>query len=122
MGGTLADLNAFFDGRRVLVTGGLGFLGSGLTLRLVECGAQVTVIDNLNPLYGGNRFNIAEVADRIEVVLDDVRNLDVMQPLIARSETMFHLAAQVSYIDLSMPCGPRPQRESHWASSRAAGR
>jgi UDP-glucose 4-epimerase len=104
MGGALADLNAFFADRNVLVTGGLGFLGSGLTARLVECGAQVTVIDNLNPLYGGNRFNIAEVADKIEVVLDDVRNLDVMQPLIARSETMFHLAAQVSYIDsLSMP-------------------
>jgi nucleoside-diphosphate-sugar epimerase len=104
MGGTLADLTAFFAGRKVLVTGGLGFLGSGLAARLVECGAQVTVIDNLNPLYGGNRFNIAEIAGKIEVVLDDVRNLDVMQPLIARSDTMFHLAAQVSYIDsLSMP-------------------
>jgi nucleoside-diphosphate-sugar epimerase len=104
MGDTLADLNAFFNGRTVLVTGGLGFLGSGLAARLVDCGARVTVIDNLNPLYGGNRFNIAQVADRIEVVLDDVRNLDVMRPLIARSDTMFHLAAQVSYIDsLSMP-------------------
>jgi nucleoside-diphosphate-sugar epimerase len=64
----------------------------------------VTVIDNLHPLYGGNRFNIADVADQIEVVFDDVRNLEVLKPLIAKSETMFHLAAQVSYIDsLSMP-------------------
>src|SRR5688572_21186030 len=99
-----APLNEFYDGRKVLVTGGLGFLGSSLAVRLVEYGAHVTVIDNLHPLYGGNRFNIADVADRIEVVLGDVRNLDVVKPLIARSETMFHLAAQVSYIDsLSMP-------------------
>ena len=97
-------MNEFFKGRKVLVTGGLGFLGSSLALRLVEHGAQVTLIDNLTPLYGGNRFNIAEVADKVEIVLDDVRNLDVMRPLIARNETMFHLAAQVSYIDsLSMP-------------------
>ena len=97
-------INEFFAGRKVLITGGLGFLGSSLAVRLVEHGAHVTVIDNLHPLYGGNRFNIAGVADKIEVVLDDVRNLDVLKPLIAGNETMFHLAAQVSYIDsLSMP-------------------
>ena len=104
MASTPVILNQSFAGRRVLVTGGLGFLGSSLAVRLVEYGAQVTVIDNLHPLYGGNRFNIADVADKIEVVVGDVRNLEVLKPLIARTETMFHLAAQVSYIDsLSMP-------------------
>jgi nucleoside-diphosphate-sugar epimerase len=52
----------------VLVTGGLGFLGSSLARPARRDGAHVTVIDNLHPLYGGNRFNIAEVADKIEVV------------------------------------------------------
>jgi UDP-glucose 4-epimerase len=99
-----ATLDEFFAGREVLVTGGLGFLGSSLAVRLVQYGAHVTVMDNLHPLYGGNRFNIAEVADKIDVVLEDVRNLEVLKPLVARSDTMFHLAAQVSYIDsLSMP-------------------
>lgn len=104
MPATLSPISSYFTGRKILVTGGLGFLGSSLAVRLVEYGAHVTVIDNLHPLYGGNRFNIADVADRLEIVLDDVRNLDVLRPLIASHDTMFHLAAQVSYIDsLSMP-------------------
>jgi UDP-glucose 4-epimerase len=100
----LTAANEYFTGRKVLVTGGLGFLGSSLAVRLVEYGARVTIIDNLHPLYGGNHFNIAGVADKIRVLQDDVRNLEVLKPLIAETETMFHLAAQVSYIDsLSMP-------------------
>lgn len=93
-----------FANQRIVITGGLGFLGSTLALRLADAGARVTVIDNLHPLYGGNLFNIADAQDRIEVVVDDIRNLDVMGPLIARADIMFHLAGQVSYIDsLSMP-------------------
>jgi nucleoside-diphosphate-sugar epimerase len=99
-----STLHSFFAKRKVIVTGGLGFLGSSLAMRLVEFGAHVTVVDNLSPLYGGNRYNISGAADRIEVIVDDVRNLDVMKPLIAKADTMFHLAAQVSYVDsLSMP-------------------
>jgi nucleoside-diphosphate-sugar epimerase len=93
-----------FAHRHILITGGLGFLGSSLALKLVDAGARVTVIDNLNPLYGGNPFNLSAVRDRIEVIVDDVRNLPVIEPLIERADTMFHLAAQVSYIDsLGMP-------------------
>jgi nucleoside-diphosphate-sugar epimerase len=93
-----------FANQRIVITGGLGFLGSTLAVRLAKAGARVTVIDNLHPLYGGNLFNIADARDRIEVVIEDVRNLDVMGPLIERADIMFHLAAQVSYIDsLAMP-------------------
>lgn len=93
-----------FANQRIVITGGLGFLGSSLALRLADAGARVTVIDNLHPLYGGNPFNVADARDRIEVIVDDVRNLAVMGPLIERADIMFHLAAQVSYIDsLSMP-------------------
>ena len=97
-------MDSSFANQRILITGGLGFLGSSLALRLADAGARVTVIDNMHPLYGGNLFNVADARDRIEVVVDDVRNLDVMGPLIERADIMFHLAAQVSYIDsLSMP-------------------
>ena len=97
-------MTSFFANRRVLITGGLGFLGSNLAVRLVESGAKVTVIDNLNPLYGGNLFNIAEVADRIEVVVDDVRNLTILGQADRERRHHVHLAAQVSYIDsLAMP-------------------
>jgi len=94
----------FFAGKRTLITGGLGFLGSSLALKLVELGARVTVIDNLHPLYGGNPFNIARAADRIDVLREDIRNPGVLEPLVERADAMFHLAAQVSYIDsLAMP-------------------
>ena len=93
-----------FANQRIVITGGLGFLGSTLAVRLADAGARVTVIDNLHPLYGGNLFNVADAHDRIEVVVDDIRNLAVMGPLIERADIMFHLAGQVSYIDsLSMP-------------------
>jgi UDP-glucose 4-epimerase len=97
-------MTSFFANRRVLITGGLGFIGSSLARRLVHVGADVTVLDNLHPLYGGNQFNVADVNDKLRIVIDDVRNLAALTPLIERSETVFHLAAQVSYIDsLSMP-------------------
>jgi len=97
-------MNSFFAHKHVLITGGLGFLGSSLALSLIESGAQVTVIDNLHPLYGGNPFNIAGAEDRIEVIIEDIRHVDVLGPLIEKADIMFHLAAQVSYIDsLGMP-------------------
>jgi nucleoside-diphosphate-sugar epimerase len=100
----MTPMPSSFANQKIVITGGLGFLGSNLALRLVDLGAHVTVIDNLHPLYGGNRFNIAGAEGRIDVVLDDVRNLAVLEPLIERSDTLFHLAAQVSYIDsLAMP-------------------
>lgn len=90
--------------RRVLVTGGLGFLGSSLCHRLVSEGCAVSVIDNLAPLYGGNRFNLGGVEDRVRVVVADVRDEAALEPLVAEAEIIFHLAAQVSYIDsLAMP-------------------
>jgi nucleoside-diphosphate-sugar epimerase len=94
----------FYKNKNVLITGGLGFIGSNLAIRLINSGANVTVIDNLNPLYGGNRFNIREIESKIELVIDDVRSTEVITPLIKKSDYIFHLAAQVSYIDsLNMP-------------------
>jgi UDP-glucose 4-epimerase len=91
-------------GKRVLITGGLGFLGSSLCHRLVRCGCRVTIVDNLAPLYGGNRFNVREIERDIRIVLGDIRDEQILAPLVADADLIFHLAAQVSYIDsLSMP-------------------
>ncbi len=89
----------YFKNKHVLITGGLGFLGSTLAQQLVGAGAIVTVIDNLDPLYGGNLFNVKEIDKRIRIVIDDIRNTEVMTALVANADIIFHLAAQVSYID-----------------------
>jgi UDP-glucose 4-epimerase len=97
-------MDSFFTRKRVLITGGLGFLGSSLALRLLDLGAEVTVIDNLNPLYGGNPFNLHDAQGRVAIVRDDIRNEKILGPLVAQADVLFHLAAQVSYIDsLAMP-------------------
>ena len=64
---------AFYRGRRVMVTGGLGFIGSNLAHRLVTLGADVLLVDSLIPEYGGNLFNIAGIEDRVRVNIADVR-------------------------------------------------
>jgi UDP-glucose 4-epimerase len=89
----------FYRGRRVLVTGGLGFIGSNLARQLVGLEADVLLVDAMIPDYGGNLFNIAGVDDRLRVNLGDVRNETVMDVLVRDREIIFNLAGQVSHID-----------------------
>ena len=94
----------YYKNKNVLITGGLGFLGSSIAEKLLKADAKITLVDNLHPLYGGNKFNVESIKDNIHVIIDDIRNEEVMAPLIQKSDLIFHLAAQVSYIDsLSMP-------------------
>jgi UDP-glucose 4-epimerase len=95
----MIDLERFYKGRRILITGGLGFLGSNLAHALVEMGARVSVVDALYPEYGGNRFNVEEIKNRIAIVVDDIRNQELMEKLIPEHEMVFHIAAQTSHID-----------------------
>jgi nucleoside-diphosphate-sugar epimerase len=90
---------SFYRGRRVLITGGLGFIGSNLAARLVELGAEVMLVDSLIPDYGGNLFNIAAVRDALQVNVSDVRDANSMQYLVREQEVIFNLAGQVSHID-----------------------
>jgi UDP-glucose 4-epimerase len=102
-----------FAGARVLITGGLGFIGSNLAAKLVELGAEVTLIDTLVPEYGGNRFNIDPIRDRVTVNISDVRDTDSMRSIIADQQYLFNLAGQTShmdsmedpYTDLAINCG-----------------
>ena len=93
-----------YKNKKILITGGLGFIGSNLAIRLVKDGAYVTLIDNLNPLYGGNKFNVEDIKDKINIIIGDIRDTELLKNVILDVDYIFHFAAQVSYIDsLSMP-------------------
>jgi len=95
----MMDLRSVFSGTRVLVGGGLGFIGSNLARRLVELGADVLIVDALIPAYGGNLFNIAGIEDRVRVNIADVRNESVTNHLVQEKDFLFNLVGQVSHID-----------------------
>ena len=88
-----------FDRRRVLITGGLGFIGSNLARRLVDLGARVTLLDSLVPEYGGNLFNMQGLEDRVLVNVSDVRDVYSMEYLIQGQDYLFNLAGQTSHLD-----------------------
>ena len=91
-------------GRRCLVTGGLGFIGSNLARRLVEEGARVTLCDAMIEGYGGNEANVREIRDRVVIDRSDVRDADAMDRLVEGCDVVYHLAAQVSHVmSLSNP-------------------
>ena len=89
----------FYHGRRVLITGGLGFIGSNLARSLVDLGADVMLVDSLLPDYGGNLFNIAGIENRLHVNIADVRQSTTMNYLVRGRDVIFNLAGQVSHID-----------------------
>ncbi|HVF92647.1 MAG TPA: NAD-dependent epimerase/dehydratase family protein [Blastocatellia bacterium] len=86
-------------GKNVLVTGGLGFIGSNLAHRLVSLGSKVTLVDSLVPAYGGNPFNIRGIESRVHVNIADVRDEHSMSYLVRDRDYIFNLAGQVSHID-----------------------
>jgi UDP-glucose 4-epimerase len=92
------DYRDFYRGRKVLVTGGLGFIGSNLCRGLADLGAEVLAVDSLLPDYGGNLFNLAGYEDRVKVNIADVRGHG-MGYLVRGQEVLFNLAGQVSHID-----------------------
>jgi len=92
------DATTFRD-KRILITGGLGFIGSNLVRRLVDLGAQVSIVDNLIPEYGGNRFNIAGLEDKVRVTIADARDEQKMHPLVRGQDYLFNLAGQTSHLD-----------------------
>ena len=87
-----------FEGAEVLITGGLGFIGSTLAIRLVGLGAHVTIVDAMIPGYGGNVFNIEPIRDRVKLNISDIRDRHGMNHLVKGKDYIFHLASQVSHI------------------------
>jgi UDP-glucose 4-epimerase len=90
---------AAYRGARVIVTGGLGFIGSTLAARLVELGADVLIVDRIVEGSGANRFNIAGFAERVSVEERDVRDGDAMRALLPGCRFLFNLAAQTGHLE-----------------------
>lgn len=94
-----AEYRAFYANRRVLITGGLGFIGSNLARQLIELGADVLLVDAMIPGHGGNLHNIAGLENRVRVNISDIRDETTMAGLVKDREVIFNLAGQVSHID-----------------------
>jgi nucleoside-diphosphate-sugar epimerase len=94
-----AALGGSYGGRKVLITGGLGFVGSNLAIRLVRCGATVTLLDSLIPQGGGSRQNIDAIRDDVAVKTCDMRDAASLDMLVQDKEYIFNLAAHVSHAD-----------------------
>ena len=95
----MAGDTRFYRDKHVLVTGGLGFLGSTLATALVRKQARVTLVDGLLPLYGGNVFNIEPIRKRVAVTIADIRDEAAMDQLVRDQDVIFHIAAQTSHVD-----------------------
>jgi UDP-glucose 4-epimerase len=93
------DTASGFAGKRVLITGGLGFIGSNMARRLVHHDAQVMLVDSLIPEYGGNLYNIAGIEDRVTINISDVRDQFAMNYLVKGHDVMFNLAGTLSHVD-----------------------
>lgn len=88
-----------FAGQKVLVLGGMGFIGSNLAIRLVDLGAQVTIVDAMLAQYGGNLENIAPISDRVTVNFADIRDRRLLDYLVPDASVVFSLAGQTSHIE-----------------------
>jgi UDP-glucose 4-epimerase len=88
-----------YRGQKVLVTGGLGFIGSNLAVRLVQLDASVTILDSLHPTCGANYFNIERVRNDVEVVEGDSSNLELVLKLVRGKTYIFNLAGHVSHVE-----------------------
>lgn len=90
---------AQWRGCQVLITGGLGFIGSNLARTLVDLGAVVTLVDSLVPEYGGNLFNIQSIKGSVHVNISDVRDEFSLRQLVQKKNVLFNLAGQTSHMD-----------------------
>ena len=87
-----------FRGARILITGGLGFIGSALAHRLAEFDSVVTLVDNELAHSGANYFNIASIRERVRLVAGDIRDPDVLPPLVSGQDYLFNLAGQAVFV------------------------
>jgi len=96
---SMQDSLETFRYKKILITGGLGFIGSNLAIRLASVGAQLTLVDSLIPEYGGNLFNIEPIKDMVRVNISDVRDEHAMKYLVQGQDVLFNLAGQTSHLD-----------------------
>ncbi len=85
--------------KKILITGGLGFIGSNLARRLTKYGNAITVVDSLIPEYGGNLRNLHDIQNKVTISLTDVRDFTATSHLIKGHDYLFNLAGQTSHLD-----------------------
>lgn len=95
----MINLKEHYFNKKVLITGGLGFIGSNIAHKLVEFNSKVTILDAQFALYGGNKSNLRGIENKVEFITGDIRNFRLMEKLIEDKDIIFNLGAQVSYID-----------------------
>ena len=88
-----------YQNKNILITGGLGFIGSNIAKTLVKLGANVTIVDSLIPQYGGNLFNVNDIKENIEINICDIRDPHAMKYLVQEKDFIFNLAGQTSHMD-----------------------
>ena len=88
-----------YKGKKVLITGGVGFIGSNLARRLVALSARVTLVDSMIPAYGGNLFNISDIREQVTCNFSDVRDPHSLAYLVQEQDFLFNLAGQTSHLD-----------------------
>ncbi len=84
-------------GQRILITGGLGFIGSNLALKCIESGAEVTIFDCLDPRSGGNLYNISDFKDSVQLCFKDILNFDQISEHVVNKDIIFNCAASTSH-------------------------
>ncbi|MBP7484966.1 MAG: NAD-dependent epimerase/dehydratase family protein, partial [Aquabacterium sp.] len=99
MNQTLNPSDSAYQGAKVLITGGMGFIGSNLARRLVGLGADVTLVDSLIPEYGGNPFNVNDIREQVRINVCDVRDPFALSYLVQGQDFLFNLAGQTSHMD-----------------------
>lgn len=96
------DLKTKYKGKKVLITGGLGLIGSTIANKLVALGAKVTILDAMLPLYGGNFYNIKDIRNKVQVHVADIRDEGAVNYAVRNKDIIFNLAGQVSYVDSNL--------------------
>jgi len=94
-----SEISNKLKNKNILITGGLGFIGSNLAIRLVQMGANVTIVDSLIPEYGGYLYNIEPIKKDVTINISDVRDYHSMQRLVEKKDFLFNLAGQTSHLD-----------------------
>src|SRR5688572_3437312 len=112
---SMADSNLSaptMKGQRVLITGGLGFIGSNLAHQCLELGAEVTIYDCLDPRSGGHMYHVHDIKNSVRVILNDIRNFEGICSGILNQDVIFNCAAYTSHpnsmreplIDIDVNC------------------
>ncbi len=95
----MSTLKSYYAEKKVLITGGAGFIGSNLAGRLADLGSHVLLVDSLIPEYGGNLANIRGIEDRVKLNISDVRDEHSLRYLVKDQDILFNLAGQTSHLD-----------------------